>query len=521
MTDQRSLWNALPDLDLSLKTGGIWDQIDNDARSKVIEPSSTDFDSWLYLSYQPGGIWEEIDEETLLLRPEALDLWWHLERTISIISASSPAGESIWDDIDDETVHIRADADDLWQEADDETLILQPAATSVWQEMRPGDITRYRPQRVQDWALKLLTDTHDQQYSILKNIQRGAYLRLTPEQRFLWDLLDGQHSVQDIAIAYLIEYKAFDVDGLIAFLDQLGAQDLLVNPRVNLYDSVEESISRRGLVYWLWTNAPRVLELEFSIKGIDGWITRVYQIWGPLLFHMVTQVIMILLAVSGFVTFAYQRLIAGYMPLKGGSQVPLWGLASLYIVTAIMVLIHELSHALTCKHFGREVRRGGFMLYMGFPAWFVDTTDIWLSPRRPRILVSWAGPYSGLVLAGLFSLLVFAAPTRLIGGLLFQAAFSAYLVSLFNLNPLLKYDGYYILMDWLEIPRLRDRAIAFVRQDLWPKLRTRERFSDEERIFAIFGGLSLAWTLVILGLAAVVWGGRLWRYLWGLYLSLM
>lgn len=521
MSEQRSLWNALPDLDLSLKTGGIWDQIDKDARSRTVEPSSTDFDSWLDLSYQPGGIWEEIDEETLLLRPETLDLWWRLERATRDIRASTSADESIWDEIDDETLYIWADADNLWQEADDETLLLQPAGTSVWQEMRPGDITHYIPQRKPGWALKPLADTHGRKYFILKNVQKGTYLRLTPEQRFLWDLLDGQHSVQDIAIAYLIEYKAFDIGGLMAFLDQLGAQGLLVNPRVDLYDSVEESIGRRGLLHWLGTNAPRVLQLEFSIKGIDGPITRLYKILGPFLFHKATQLVMILLAVSGFITFAYQSVIAGYTPLKGGSQVPLWGLVSLYMVSTIMVLTHELSHALTCKHYGREVRRGGFMLYMGFPAWFVDTTDIWLSPRRPRILVSWAGPYSGLVLAGLFSLLVFAAPTRLTGGLLFQAAFSAYVISLFNLNPLLEYDGYYILMDWLEIPRLHDRAIAFVRQDLWPRLRTRERFSDEERIFAIFGGLSLAWTLLTLGLAAVVWGGRLWRYLWGLYLSLM
>jgi putative peptide zinc metalloprotease protein len=150
---------------------------------------------------------------------------------------------------------------------------------------------------------------------------------------------------------------------------------------------------------------------------------------------------------------------------------------------------------------------------MGFPAWFVDTTDIWLSPRRSRILVSWAGPYSGLVLAGLCSLAVFTAPTRLVGGLLFQAAFSAYVLSLFNLNPLLKFDGYYILMDWLEIPRLRERAIEFVRENLWPKLRARERFSGEDRIFAIFGGLSLAWTAFAIGWAVVVWGGQLWRYI--------
>jgi len=174
------------------------------------------------------------------------------------------------------------------------------------------------------------------------------------------------------------------------------------------------------------------------------------------------------------------------------------------------VLIHEVAHAITLKHFKREVRRGGFILYYGFPGWFVDTSDVWLSPRRARILVSWAGPYSGLVLAGLCSLLVlFATPDPLIGGLLFTAALSANLVSLQQLNPLLAYDGYYMLIDWLEMPRLGRRAKAFVRRDLWRKLRAREALNREERVFAIFGALSLAWTVVALWMMLVFLQGVL------------
>jgi putative peptide zinc metalloprotease protein len=508
MTDKRSLWDSLPHL--PLETGGVWDQIDKDARSRMVEPSSTGFDSWLAPGYESSGIWDEIDDETLLLRPEELDLWLRLERDARAIS---PGDESVWEGVEEETLLIRPQEADMWHEADDETLLLQPAAAYVWPEMRPGDLTRYKPQCKLGWALKPLTDIRGQPYFILKNVRSGTYLRLTPQQRFLWDLLDGQHSVQDIAIANLIEYKSFDVSGLLAFLEQLGAQGFLVNPRINLYDSVEETIAQRGLIPWLRVNLPRILELEFDIKGIDGQITRLYRLVGPVLFHEAVQLAMVMVTVSGLLAFAYQSIVAGYTPLGGDSRTPLWGLVGLYVVSAIVVLVHELSHALTCEHFGREVRRGGFMLYMGFPAWFVDTTDIWLSPRRSRILVSWAGPYSGLVLAGLCSLAVFTAPTRLVGGLLFQAAFSAYVLSLFNLNPLLKFDGYYILMDWLEIPRLRERAIEFVRENLWPKLRARERFSGEDRIFAIFGGLSLAWTAFAIGWAVVVWGGQLWRYI--------
>ena len=140
------------------------------------------------------------------------------------------------------------------------------------------------------------------------------------------------------------------------------------------------------------------------------------------------------------------------------------------------------------------MRRAGFLFYLGMPSFFVDTTDIWMEPRKPRLLVSWAGPYSGFFLAGLASLLTFVIPDQFIAGLLFQFASASALVSFFNLNPLLQLDGYYILMDWLEMPLLRARAISFVQSALWRKLCRHEAFGREERIFTIFGFLALAWT---------------------------
>jgi putative peptide zinc metalloprotease protein len=65
------------------------------------------------------------------------------------------------------------------------------------------------------------------------------------------------------------------------------------------------------------------------------------------------------------------------------------------------------------------------------------------------------------------------------------------------LNPLLKLDGYYLLMDWLETPMLHERALRFVQEDLWQKLVRREPLARQERDFGIFGLLSLAYTVVV------------------------
>jgi putative peptide zinc metalloprotease protein len=181
------------------------------------------------------------------------------------------------------------------------------------------------------------------------------------------------------------------------------------------------------------------------------------------------------------------------------------GLIGLLIAEIFAIFAHESAHALTTKHYGRTVRRGGVGLYFGMVTFFMDTTDIWMEPRGPRLAVTWAGPFSGFFLGGLASLALLVSPTTPWAGVAYQFATFCYGISLLNLNPLLKLDGYYILMDWLEMPMLRERAQRFVQGELWRKLLRRESFGKEEKIFAIFGLLSLGYTaMVVLSIAQLV-----------------
>ncbi|MCZ0985896.1 hypothetical protein O1M54_10110 [Streptomyces diastatochromogenes] len=62
--------------------------------------------------------------------------------------------------------------------------------------------------------------------------------------------------------------------------------------------------------------------------------------------------------------------------------------------------MHELTHALAVKSYGRKVRRGGFLLMMGMPFAFVDTSDMWFGSRWSRVVVALSGPLSTAALAG-------------------------------------------------------------------------------------------------------------------------
>ena len=167
---------------------------------------------------------------------------------------------------------------------------------------------------------------------------------------------------------------------------------------------------------------------------------------------------------------------------------------------------------MTVKHFGGEVRRGGAILNFGLPfTFFADTTDIWLYPRRARLLTTWAGPYTTLVVAGGFAIASLALPRGTAGGFLLLMAAVLYLSAVFNLNPLINNDGYQMLSDVLDISGLSAKAVAFVRQRLLGRLRDARAgrpLSREEIVLSIYGRLASLWSFIALGLLAALW---FWR----------
>ncbi|NLX09487.1 MAG: hypothetical protein GXY36_07505 [Chloroflexi bacterium] len=509
-------------------TGGLWERLDNQMSQQAAPAEQAGFGIWgMIVTETANGIWDQFDNETVYLRHEHLeseqqkpDLWREAADETLILPKEGLL--ALWDavlaktdatgglDVEGTIMMLREDADSVWQRSQEETLIMSRPTESIFaQQVRTRDLTTFRPRRAQGYALKKLTDARGETYWILKNLRTDAYLRLTAEQVFLWNQMDGEASVQDIAVAYMMEYGKLAITGLLVLLDQLQ-QKGFIEPLVDIYGAVNQSVAQRRANV-LWRRALRAfMNTEFAIGGIDGLITRSYHQIGRLLFAPVVQWIILAVIAAGGVVFLGMLLgiierDLSVLGVAGTSAII--GLVSLYVLQFITLLIHEWSHAIATKHYGREVRRGGFLLYMGMPAAFVDTTDIWMEPRQPRIVVSWAGPHSGFFLGGLASLLILAGPGGFLSGVLYQFAFLTYLTSFMNLNPLLKLDGYYILMDWLEIPRLREKSMAFVGRPLWRKLRTREKFSREERIFAVFGVLSAFWTLIALGLALKMLGG--------------
>lgn len=394
----------------------------------------------------------------------------------------------------------------LWDTLAESIEAAPEPATNLWARLEDRlDFSRRKPRRASQVEVVRQAAAEGDEYYILRNTQANTYLKIDAQDHFLWQHLDGEHSVRDLAVAYFAAYKAFPFDRLVQLLDQLKAKRLLEERPVHVLGGIALRLQERTLAYRLQRFADTSMHKEFSLRNVDGMFAAIYRRLARPLFTRPGLILSGLVAITGLALFI-RLLLAGTYPLVQTAGSYGLGLLVLLVANYTMILFHECGHALTCKHYGRTILKGGFLFYYGSPAFFVDTTDIWMAPKGARIATSFAGVAADLAVGGLLIIVIALFPGIPVAVVLFQAAAMAYLGVLMNLAPFMELDGYFILMDWLEIPLLRKKSLDFVRKRLVPKLlRERTPFSREQRIFAIYGSLTGAFTALSVLLTIYLW----------------
>jgi len=256
------------------------------------------------------------------------------------------------------------------------------------------------------------------------------------------------------------------------------------------------SLGLRRLITWdiaRWSNA-------------DAFVQRVYRGGGWLAFTRVGAVLIGVLCVAGLYAWVGELRAGRHGLVKVGDSYVL-GILVLLVMQVLAVTIHEAGHALAITHYGRRVRRLGLAIYYLFPCMYVDSTDMAMSTRKARIVVSLAGPIGGLTVAALCAF-VAAADGGIAGGLAFRAAFLLVFQFGMNLLPILELDGYYVLSDLLDAPMLRPRAMAFARGSIMRKIRRRERWSASEVGLGVYGILAIVTSLYMIAFSLYIWESR-------------
>jgi putative peptide zinc metalloprotease protein len=395
-------------------------------------------------------------------------------------------------------------------------LRLAAPSPDVWRHVRDSlNPALYRPVRDPLIEEHVVDDRRKPAYLVIKQPSVHAYLRLAQEERFLWEAMDGSRTVKDLVLAYFTQFGSLALGRIGGLVTHLRQSHFLRDKPQNVFAAIlaQRSVSR--LKRW-GTALLRVLMGRLLVwRGIDRLIDRLYRAGGWVLFTRSAQIISLFVCAGGGVLF-FQHSRSGQFTVV--PEPSLRGIIALFVLEYAAIAVHEGAHALTCRHYGARVNGAGFLLYMGMPAYFVDTTDIWTKPLRARLATSWAGPYSGLILAGLISILIALFPGLPQAASLHRIASIWVVILIFNLIPFAELDGYYMLVDWLDVPRLRARALGFIRKDLWVKIRRGERFTPLERLFVWFGLASALMTVLLVVLGIFFWQvqlGRLFRALWG------
>lgn len=136
----------------------------------------------------------------------------------------------------------------------------------------------------------------------------------------------------------------------------------------------------------------------------------------------------------------------------------------LIVVWLGLKVFHECGHGVYCRHFGAKVREVGAIFVLFLPMGYVDATaSLGLASRWKRIAIASAGVYVELLLAAIAALVWVRTPDGPLATILHNAIVMGSIVTIFfNANPLMRFDGYYVLSDLLGIPNLATRARAWL-----------------------------------------------------------
>jgi putative peptide zinc metalloprotease protein len=347
---------------------------------------------------------------------------------------------------------------------------------------------------------------------------RACYLRLTPDELALARLMDGTRTVARLVAEFARISGRLAPDQVTRVVADLAGNRMLEELPVDAFRPLARTHRRpwpirlgRGLL--AAARGRRVV-----LASIDPLVGFLYRFGGRLLFTRVAAVLCGIVALAGLGLFGWTWVRGDQSAFLLSDSYPLGALALLGL-NVLALACHELGHALATKHAGRRVPSAGFLVYFGIPSVFVDTTDVWMAGRRARLITTAAGPATGLVLAGAAQLVGLAFPP--LAPWVFKLSFAWYLNALFNLNPFLALDGYYLLMDWLEVPNLRARGMAWVLARLRRRPPAFGQLDREGRLIAIYGMIAMVWLVIAANLAYRIYADRvrglitgLWRAGW-------
>ena len=301
-----------------------------------------------------------------------------------------------------------------------------------------------------------------QTYWVVKDPVALNYFRFQEEEYAILQMLDGSNSLDQIKRRFERQFppQKITVEELSRLVGMLHSSALIISDAPGQGRALKKRSDERWQKQMV---ASMTNVLAFRFKGFDPdrVLTWIYP-WFRWFFAPATAVCCVLLALAALtlVIVQWQTFQAKLPSFNDFFAARNW--IWLALTLSATKVIHEFGHGLACKHFRGECHEMGVMFLVLTPCLYCNVSDSWLLPNKwHRAAIGAAGIYIELVLASICTFIWwFTHP-----GLLHYLALNVMFVSsvstiLFNANPLLRYDGYYILSDIAEIPNLRQKSGA-------------------------------------------------------------
>ncbi|HEX4997068.1 MAG TPA: hypothetical protein VFY29_02515 [Terriglobia bacterium] len=347
-------------------------------------------------------------------------------------------------------------------------------------------------------------------WHVLQELSMERFFRFSPAAYGVIGLMDGQKTVEQIWNAACEQPgDAPTQDEMIEILSQLYRADVLqcdVSPDAAEILSRHQEQKRKR-----WQNQlMSVFSWRFPLIDPERFLRFMLPVVRPL-FGWFGALLWLAVVIPAAILFAshWTDLTEGILDRV---LVPK-NLLALWAIFPVIKIFHEFGHAFAAKSYGGEVHDMGIMMLVVAPVPYVDASSASAFREKwRRVIVGAAGMLVELFLASLALFVWLNAEPGVVRSMAYNAIFIASVSTvLFNGNPLLRYDGYYILGDLIEIPNLRSRATTYLlylceRYLFGSKDAQQPHATVSERIwFVLFGVLSFVYrTFVVVAILMFV-----------------
>jgi multidrug resistance efflux pump len=345
---------------------------------------------------------------------------------------------------------------------------------------------------------------------VVKDPRAGDYYSVGEEEYFLLTQLNGSQSPGAVCATFAARFgEPLAPNELAEFLELARSRGFLEQSMSNESRTAEPPAiaatarPRQSILYWR--------KSLFDPDRFFTWLEpRIRFSWtrGFLIFSASSIVL-----AAGIIGFNGEQVASSFAhALRWETAISVW------LVLLLITAGHEFAHGLTCKHYGGEVHEVGFLMMLLMPCFYCNVSDAWMiHDKSKRLWITLAGGYFELFLWSLAAVIWrVTMPDTLINYLAFVVLSVCGMRTLFNFNPLIKLDGYYLLSDWLAIPNLRQRAVRHFQAQSSRVLWGGPRGNDEPRgrLMLGFGLASWLFSLTFLSLMLFALFHFMWR-LWG------